>query len=64
VVLEVQWSVRDRGSYRWVPEDFPPRCYPTSLVVLGQIQTMVRIGELHMVSRIVSVANLFSSVDY
>jgi len=23
--------------------------YPTSLVVLGQIRTMVRIGELHLV---------------
>ena len=35
VVLELQCSVRDRGSYGWVPEDFPPRCDPTSLVVLG-----------------------------
>jgi len=25
VVLEVQWSVWDRGSYGWVPEDCPPR---------------------------------------
>jgi len=37
VVLEVQWSVRDRGSYEWVPKDCPPWCYPMSLVVLRQI---------------------------
>ena len=49
MVLEVQWSVRDHGSYGWVPEDGPSWCYLTSFVVLGQIQTMVCIGELHLV---------------
>jgi len=64
VDLEVQWSVRDCGLYEWVPEDCPPRCYPTSLIVLGQIWTTVRIGKLHLVSQIMAMANLFSHVDY
>jgi len=64
VVLEVQWSVRDRGSYGWVPEDCHPRCYSMSLVVLGQIQTMIRIWEVHLVLRIVAVTRLFPRVDY
>ena len=64
MVLEVQWSVRDRGSYEWVLEDCSPRCYLTSLVLLEQIQTRVRIGELHLVSQIVVMANLFLRVDY
>jgi len=44
VVLEVKWSVWDRGSYGWVPEDCPPRCYPMSLVVLGQIRLRFILG--------------------
>jgi len=64
VILEVQWSVGDRGSYGWVLKDCPHRCYPTSLVVLGQIRTTVRIRELHLVLRIVAMTNLFPRVDY
>ena len=64
MVLEVQMSVRDRGSYEWVSEDFPPWCYLTSFVVLGQIRTAVRIEKLHLVLRIVAVTNLFPRVDY
>ncbi|QCD79179.1 hypothetical protein DEO72_LG1g2818 [Vigna unguiculata] len=64
VVLEVQWSVRDRGSYGWVPEDCPPRCYPMSLVVLGQIRIVICIRELHLVLRIVVVTRSFPRVDY
>jgi len=63
MVLEVQWRVQDRGSYGWVPKDCPPRCYPTSLVVLGQIRTEIRLGELHLVLRIVIVTSLFPRVD-
>jgi len=64
VVLEVQWNVRDHGSYGWILEDCPPRCWPTSLVVLGQIRTIVRIGELHLVLQIVVVTKSFPHVDY
>jgi len=64
VVLEVQWSVRDCGSYKWVLKDYPHRYYPTSLVVLGQIQIAIRIGELDLVLRIVVVTRSFSHVDY
>ena len=64
MVLEVQLSVRDRGLYRWVLKDFPPQCYPMSLVVLGQIRIAVHIGELHLVLRIVVVTRSFSRVDY
>jgi len=48
----------------WVSEDCPPRCYSTSLVVLRQIQTAVRIGELHLVLQIVVVTRSFPHVDY
>jgi len=64
VVLEVQWSVRDRDLYRWVPNDCPPWCYPTSLVVLRQIRTAIRIGELDLVLWIVVVTRLFQCVEY
>jgi len=64
VVLEVQWSVWDCGSYGWVPEDCPPQCYPMSLVVLKQIRIVVRIRELHLVLRIVAVTRSFPRVDY
>ena len=64
MVLEVQWSVRERGSYEWVPEDCLSRCYPMSLVVLGQIQNVIRIGELHLVMQIMIVTRLFPRVDY
>jgi len=62
VVLEVKWSVRDRCSYGWVPEHFPPRLYPTSLVVFGEIRTVVRIRELHLASQIIINKNLVSSI--
>jgi len=64
VILEVQWSVGDRGSYGWVLEDCSPWCYPMSLVVLGQIQIVVHIEELHLVLRIVVVTRSFPRVDY
>jgi len=41
-----------------------PSVLVDELVVLGQIQTAVRIRELHLVSQIVAVANLFPRVDY
>ena len=64
MILEVQWSVRDHGSYGQVLEDCSPRCYPMSLVVFGQIWTTVRIEELNLVLQIVSATSLFSRVDY
>ena len=64
MVLKVQWSVRDRGSYGWVSEDCPPRWYPTSLAVLGQIRIAVHIRELHLVLQIMVVTRLFPCVDY
>ena len=64
VVLEVQWSVRDRELIGWVLEDCPHRFYLVSLVVLGQIRTLVRIGELHLMLRIVAVTRSFPRVYY
>ena len=64
MILKVKWSVQDRDSYERVPEDCPPRCYPMSLVVLGQIRTTVRIGQLHLVLQIVATTSLFPCVDY
>jgi len=55
--------VRDRGSYEWVPENCPPRWYPTSLVFLGQIRTTIHIGKLHLVLWIVAMTRLFPRVD-
>jgi len=56
VVFEVQWSVRDRGSYGGVLKDCPLQCNGLSLVVLGKLRTAVRFGELHLVSQIVAMA--------
>ena len=52
------WLVR-MGSGR-----LPSLVLADELVVMGQIQIVVRIGELHFVSWIVVVVNLFPRVDY
>jgi len=45
-------------------KDGPPQCCSTSLVGLRQIQTALRIGELHLVLGIVAATRLFPLVDY
>ena len=56
--------MQDRDSYGQVLKNCPPWCYPTSLVVLGQTRTTVRIVELHLVLWIVAATSLFPCVDY